>query len=64
MYRLRASLMTGCALLRSSISALVHWQCFLNLLKLWFAETGNMPDEFNKPVFQQSLTLLVAAATF
>jgi hypothetical protein len=41
------------------------WQRFLNLLKLWFAETGRVPDEFNKPVFQHSLTLLVAtAATF
>jgi hypothetical protein len=38
------------------------WQSFLNLLKLCFAETGRLPDEFNKPVFQHSLTLLVAAA--
>src|SRR5271163_3781603 len=37
-------------------------QCFLNLPKLCFAETGRVPDEFNKPVFQHSLTLLVAAA--
>ena len=38
------------------------WQCFLNLPKLCFAETGGVPDEFNKPVFQHSLTLLVATA--
>ncbi len=38
------------------------WQRFLNLLKLCFAETGRVPDEFNKSVFKHSLTLLVAAA--
>jgi hypothetical protein len=38
------------------------WQCFLNLLKLCFAETGRVPDEFNKPVFQHNLTLLLATA--
>jgi hypothetical protein len=40
------------------------WQRFLNLLKLCFAETGRVPDEFNKPVFQHSLTLLVATAIY
>ena len=38
------------------------WQSFLNLLKLCFAETGRLPDEFNKPVFQHTLTLLVVCA--
>jgi hypothetical protein len=37
------------------------WQRFL-LLKLCFAETGRVPDEFNKPVFQHSSTLPVATA--
>ena len=34
------------------------WQCFLNLPKLRFAETGNVPDEVNEPVLQHSLTSL------
>jgi len=32
------------------------------LLKLWFAETGRVPDEFKKPVFIYSLTSLGGAA--
>src|ERR1700693_3075501 len=38
------------------------WQRFLNLLKLCFAETGRVPDEFNKPVLQHNLTLMLARA--
>ena len=53
--------MTGCALLRRSISALVLGSAFSICISR-FAETGRVPDEFNKPVFQHNLTLLVAAA--
>src|ERR1700685_107774 len=36
------------------------WQRFLNLPKLCFAETGRVPNKFNKPVFQHSFALLIA----
>ena len=36
------------------------WQCFLNLPKLCFAETGSAADEVKKQMLQHNLTLLVA----
>src|SRR6516164_1700893 len=38
---------------------LARWQGLLNLFKLCLAETGNVADELNDPVFHHGLTSLV-----